>query len=422
MSAPIPAPALARIERALPAILNEFGTPCYVYDEQGILDRGRELQYAMRQISGFQQFYAVKAWNNPANLLLQQRMGFGFDCSSPYEMDLIERIGAQGRFILTSNNSRPEWFKQALRLGGIINLDDISLIRKVQDFPKIIAFRLNPGERKSGGDRVFSAPRRAKYGIMWEQLVPAYRRAMARGAIRFGLHTMVRSNCRDEDYLVDTLQILLEAIGKVEQALGIEFEFVNPGGGFGVPYHPRKDGKLNINRIGERFAGLLDGFRLERGYAPRLYTEMGRWMTAPFGVLVTKVINRKEIYETHVGVDVGMEGLVRPAMYGAYHHIKVFGAERRRTREVVNVVGSICEDCDRLATHRLLPKTREGDILLVFCGGAHAWVMCGNYNGKTRVQEVMLRASGQAELIRRAETHDDLDATLRFEPKIVPAY
>ncbi len=417
---PTPKASLARIERALPVILNTYGTPCYLYDEQGILERGLELKRAMRDVPGFQQFYAVKAWNNPENLRLQKQMGFGFDCSSPYEMDLMEWIGAQGRFILTSNNSRPEWFEQANRLGGIINLDDVSLIKKVRDFPELICFRLNPGKRRTGSS-IIGTPTEAKYGIMWEEMVSAYQQAWYRGARRFGMHTMICSNCRDEEYLVATVAMLLKAIEKVTRATGVTFEFINMGGGFGIPYK-LIDKVLNINRIGERIAELIHDFERSHGYAPKLYTEMGRWMTGPYGVLVTKVINRKEIYQTHVGVDVGMNGLMRHAIYGAYHHITVPGVSARRRKERVNVVGQICENRDRLATQRLLPKTEEGDILLVQDAGAHGWVMCFNYNGTTRVQEVMLRKDGQAELIRRAETHHDLNATLEFKPKTAQAY
>jgi diaminopimelate decarboxylase len=256
---------------------------------------------------------------------------------------------------------------------------------------------------------------------MWEQLVPSYRTLMDRGVRQYGLHMMIASNCLDEDYLVDNVATLLKAIAEVEKALGIQFEFINPGGGYGIAYK-LTDKDLNMIRIGERLAGLLASFRREYGYAPKLYTEMGRWMTGPYGVLVTRVINRKEIYHTYVGTDIGMEGLARPAFYNAYHRITVPGVSSRRGYEVVSVVGSICENWDRLATNRRLPRTEEGDVMLVQDAGAHAIVMCSHYNGKTLPQEVMLRMGGKLELIRRAETHDDLDATLHYEPKIIQAY
>ena len=419
-----PAPVLARIERALPAIIDEFGSPCYVYDEQGILERGLELKHAMRDVPGFQQFYAVKAWNNPENLKLQKAMMFGFDCSSVYEMNLMKKIGAQGRFILTSNNSRPEWFDQANRLGGIINLDDISLIPKVRDFPELICFRLNPGKRvKMPGVRLqsFGKPEEQKYGIMWEQLVPAYRKAKARGAKRFGLHMMIGSNCLDEDYFINLLLLMLVACALLEKSLGIRLEFVDIGGGFGIPYRP-EDKALNINRIGERFAEILAKFKELYGYAPALYTEMGRWMTGPFGVLVGTVINRKDIYQTHIGLDVGMNGLMRHGMYGSYHHINIVGAERRRKFEVVNGVGQICENIDRVCTQRRLQVSRIGDRWIIQGVGAHGIVMVFHYNGTTTPPEVMVRMGGRAELIRRAETHDDLEATLNFKPKSIQAY
>lgn len=421
---PTPAPVLARIERALPAILETFGTPCYIYDESGIIKRGYELKHAMRHVPGFQQFYAVKAWNNPENLKLHKALEFGFDCSSVYEMNLMERIGAQGRFILTSNNSRPEWFDQAIRLGGIINLDDVSLIKKVRDFPERICFRLNPGKRVSmPGIRLqsFGKPEEQKYGIMWEELVPAYRQAKACGAKRFGLHMMIGSNCLDEDYFVGLLQLMLKAAILLEKSLGICLEFVDIGGGFGIPYRP-KDRALNIKRIGERFAEILAEFKRLHGYAPALFTEMGRWMTGPFGVLAVTAINRKDIYQTHIGLDAGMNALMRHGMYGSYHHIKVVGGERRRKYEVVNGVGQICENIDRVCTKRRLVVTRIGDRWIIQDVAAHSIVMVFKYNGTTAPPEVMLRMSGKAELIRRAETHDDLDATLNFKPKSVQAY
>lgn len=414
----IPPAFYARLERALPTIRQKFGTPCFIYDAQSILDRGDELWHAMRHVYGFKQHYAVKAWNNPANLLLQKQRGFGFDCSSPYELHLMEKIGVRGPDIMfTSNNSLPEWFDWANRLGATINLDDVSLMRKVKDFPELICFRLNPGRRKSGTS-IIGEPVKAKYGITWDQLIPAYREARARGAKRFGLHMMVCSNCRDEDYLIDTERMGFEAIAEVEKALGIQFEFFNMGGGFGIPYKP-SDKTLNINRIGERLAEVQDRFQLDHGYRPRLYTEMGRWMTGPFGVLAVEAINRKDIYEVHIGVNAGMEALARPALYGAYHHAEVWGAKNRRRFEKVNLVGSICENWDRLANGRNLPVIKMGDPILVGNCGAHAIVMGTHYNGKTGPQEVMIDTNETARLIRRAETLEDLDATLYFDEKVV---
>ncbi|HEY9584690.1 MAG TPA: diaminopimelate decarboxylase [Candidatus Paceibacterota bacterium] len=423
---PTPTETLKRIERALPAIIQNFGTPVYVYDEQGILDRGTALIRAMRHLpGGFQQFYAVKAWNNPANLRLQQRMGFGFDCSSMYEMHLVELIGnTRGRFILTSNNSRSEWFEEANRQGGIINLDDISLIKKVRDFPRQICFRINPGDKVSlPGMRLqsFGKTKKQKYGIMWEEIAKAYGLAKRRGAEIFGIHMMIGSNCRDEKYFFNILKLLLKACEIVEKATGEQVLFIDVGGGFGIPYRPGEP-ELDMNRIGEVYAEILSAFMRLHGYAPTLYTEMGRWMTGPFGVLIAKVINRKEIYQTHVGLDVGMNGLMRHGMYGAYHEVKIYGSEGRRKMEVVNGVGQICENIDRIVTQRTLPVSRIGDHWFIQDTGAHGIVMVFRYNGTMAPPEVMLRTDEQLELIRRAETHDDLDATLRFEPKVVKAY
>lgn len=421
---PTPTESLNRIKRALPAILDTFGTPCYVHDERGIEERGSALHHAMRHVEGFRQYYAVKAWNNPENLRLQQRMGFGFDCSSPYEMHLMERIGANYNFILTSNNSREEWFATANRLGGIINLDDVSLIKKVRDFPETICFRINPGRRmKTDNARLksFGKPWEQKYGIMWEQIPSAYRQAKRRGAKRFGIHMMVGSNRLDEEYFAVLLRLLLKAVTIGEKATKTPFDFVDVGGGFGIAYRP-KERELNMERIGERFAEILAEFKREHGYAPRLFTEMGRWMTGPFGVLVASAINRKDIYQTHIGLDVGMNGLMRHGMYGAYHEVEVVGASSRRRKERVNLVGQICEHIDRVATQRLLPMIRIGDTLLIQDVGAHGIVMVFRYNGTMAPPEVMLRWDGMAELIGRAVTFKDLDATYDFEPKSVKAF
>ena len=411
----IPEATQARIESALPRILSEYGTPCFVFDEQGILDRGRELKMAMRHVEGYKQFFAVKAWPTIANLRLQQSMGFGDDCSSPYELHLMDLIGAGGMDVMfTSNNSRLEWFEQVQAIGGIVNLDDISFLGKFgkRNFPELISFRMNPGRRKTGsGLKTFSKPYQQKYGIRWDQMVAAYSGARSYGARSFGMHMMVASNCLDEGYLVDNARLGFKAIAVVEKALGIHFEFYNMGGGFGIPYKP-SDKALNINRIGERLAEVQAGFRKEHGYAPKLFTEMGRWMTGPYGVLVVKAVNVMDKYQKYVGVDAGMEALARPAFYGSHHHIEVVGGEGRPL-ERVSIVGSICENWDRLTEKaRLLPIIRVGDTLMVANCGAHAGAMGFNYNGQRRVQEVMLKMDGTTELIRRAEMFDDLDATL----------
>lgn len=404
-----------RIMRALPQIVKHFGTPFHLYDYEGMVERGSELRTAMEpvgKISGFKQHYAVKAWPNPANLKLQHNNGFGFDCSSPFELELASKAGARGEEIFfTSNNTQPEWFDQALELGAVINLDDISLIDKMPYMPELICFRINPGNLRRGTD-IIGDPIESKYGIMWEQMIKAYRKAKNRGAKRFGIHMMVASNSMNEDYIVDTARMLLIAIKEISRVLKIRFEFINIGGGFGTPYLPGV-ADLDVKKIGNLIARELTAFGASEGYVPKVYTELGRWMTGLFGVLVVKVINRKEIYQTHVGVDAGMEALMRHGIYKAYHHVTVFGAERRRKTEIVNVVGSICENCDRLATQIELPVTRFGDILLVHNTGAHGSAMCFNYNGKTRVKEVMLHHKS-ADLIRRAETHDDLMEMYRF--------
>ncbi|MEI8337597.1 MAG: diaminopimelate decarboxylase [bacterium] len=408
-----------RLMRSLPLLVSHYGTPFGLYDYEGMLQRGLELKAAMKPVSdiiGFQQHYAVKAWPNPANLKLQHRNGFGFDCSSPFELELANGAGARGEEIFfTSNNTQPEWFDQALQLGAVINLDDISLIDKMPYMPELICFRINPGNLRVGTG-IIGKPIESKYGIMWEEMIKAYRKAKARGAKRFGIHMMVASNSMEEGYIVDTAKMLLTAIKEISCVLKIRFEFMNIGGGFGTPYLPGV-ADLDVVKIGRLIANELIAFSASEGYVPKLYTELGRWMTGPFGVLVVKVINRKNIYQTHIGVDAGMEAMARHAAYGAYHHVTKFRDSRdarSQEMEIVNIVGSICENCDRLATQIELPVTKMGDILIIHNTGAHGTAMCGNYNSKTRIKEVMIHRQG-AELIRRAETHDDLMAMYRFK-------
>jgi diaminopimelate decarboxylase len=406
----------ARAAPALQAVAEHFGTPFHLYDERGIRETGAALRRAFAGAKGFQEFYAVKALPNPAILGIMRDLGFGFDCSSIPELLLSRRVGARGEELMfTSNDTTQAEFEAALADGGsILNLDDITLVPKVPRMPELVCFRYNPGPRRTG-NHIIGNPVESKYGVSHEQIVDAYRQAKERGAKRFGLHTMVCSNELNYEYMVDTVRMLLSVATLVGDALGIRFEFLNMGGGLGIPYRPEQE-PLDVTLMGKVIAGLLGDHEEEQGYVPRLFMESGRYMTGPHGVLVTRAINHKHTYREYVGVDACMSALMRPGMYGAYHHVSVLGKEDAPADTVVDVVGSLCENNDKFAVERRLPRIDEGDLVLIHDTGAHGHAMGFNYNGRLRPQELLLRADGSVELIRRAETIEDHFATLCFEP------
>jgi diaminopimelate decarboxylase len=410
-----------RLFPILEQIADQFGTPFHIYDEVGIRRTGAQLKNALARIEGFREYFAVKALPNPRILQIMQDMGFGFDCSSIAELLLTRRIGASGdQLMFTSNNTDRNEFAVAAENGGcILNLDDISLASKVPEMPKLICFRYNPGPRRTGNS-IIGNPAEAKYGVAHHQLLNAYRAAKDRGADRFGLHTMLASNELNSTYMVQTVEMLLEIVHWVSSELNIRFEFINMGGGLGIPYKP-DSAPFDLDAMARGIEELFEAFGTRYGYTPSLFMESGRYMTGPHGVLVVKAINRKEIYRTYIGVDACMSALMRPAMYGAYHHIDVLGKSTQGNAGTVevDVVGSLCENNDKFAVQRPLPPVNEGDLLIIHDTGAHGHAMGFNYNGKLRPQELLLRTDGGVELIRRAETVDDYFATLQFEPRII---
>ena len=414
---PMPQGFKDRLYPHLDAIAAHYGTPFHIYDEAGIRATGRQLKAAFADIPGFREYYAVKALPNPAILGLMRDLGFGFDCSSETELMLARSLGARGEEIMfTSNNTSPADFAAAAAEGGcLLNLDDLSLVDKVPQMPELICFRYNPGTRRTGND-IIGKPEEAKYGVSHEQIVEAYRRAMARGAKRFGLHTMLASNELHYSYMVQTASMLLDLVATIGGELGIRFEFINIGGGLGIPYLPDID-PLNIEAMGEEITALFVDFQDRCGYSPALFMESGRYMTGPHGALVTRAINRKEIYRTYVGVDACMSSLMRPGMYGAYHHIEIPGKEGN-TLEVVDVVGSLCENNDKFAIQRPLPAITDGDLLVIQDTGAHGLAMGFNYNGQLRPKELLLSQDGTVSLIRRAETLADYFATLHYKKDV----
>jgi len=413
-------------ERLFPVaeqLVEHYGTPFHIYDEVGIRETGENLKQVFSQIEGFREYYAVKALPNPRILKLMYDMGFGFDCSSIAELVLSRQAGARGEDIMfTSNNTDQIEFKVAEEEGGcILNLDDISLVDKVPNFPELVCFRYNPGPRRTG-NVIIGNPVEAKYGVTHDQVVEAYRRAQQRGAKRFGLHTMVASNELDYTYMVETARMILEIVELVDSELGIQFEFVNIGGGFGIPYRPDQE-PLNLQSMAAEIGDLFSSFQAQHGYVPRMYMESGRFMTGPHGCLVTSAINHKETYRSYIGVDACMSALMRPAMYDAYHHLDVLGKENSTKDHVYDVVGSLCENNDKFAVQRSLPKIDEGDIIVIHDTGAHGHAMGFQYNARLRPKELLLKADGSVDLIRREETIEDYFATLnfaadRFQPQV----
>jgi diaminopimelate decarboxylase len=408
-----------RLFPILPRIEANFGTPFHIYDEEGIRQTGQRLGQAFTGLPGFREYFAVKALPNPRILEIMHTMGFGFDCSSVAELALARQAGANGDDVMfTSNNTSAADFRAAQNHGGcLLNLDDISLVSKVPRMPETICFRYNPGPRRSGNS-IIGNPVEAKYGVAHHQLIDAYRSAMDRGARRFGLHTMLASNERNYAYMVQTVQMLLEVADWLTAEIGIRFDFINMGGGLGIPYRP-EDHPFDLEAMAVEVTALFDEFKSRQGYMPRLYMESGRYMAGPHGVLVVKAINRKETYREYIGVDACMSALMRPAMYGAYHHIEVLGKPADAQTKPVDVVGSLCENNDKFAIQRALPPIDEGDLLVIQDTGAHGHAMGFNYNGKLRPKELLLRSDGSVEMIRRAETEADYFATLQFAPRIL---
>ncbi|MGL1932081.1 MAG: diaminopimelate decarboxylase [Desulfotalea sp.] len=412
---PISSDYKERIYHNLKKISNHYQTPFHIYDEAGIRATGKRLKDAFSGIEGFKEYFAVKALPNTSILKIMKDMDFGFDCSSIAELELCRSIGAIGNEIMfTSNNTDDEEFNAAKNNGGsILNLDDISLVPKVPEMPETICFRYNPGERRTGND-IIGTPIEAKYGVSHEQITKAYKLAKDRGAKKFGLHTMLASNELNYTYMVQTAQMLLDLVEDISAELDIKFDFINIGGGLGIPYQPNQQG-LDLESMAKEVTDLFNNFKAKNNYTPALFMESGRFITGPHGILVTKVINFKDIYRNYVGVDACMSALMRPGMYGAYHHIDVLDKETDSPTKVVDVAGSLCENNDKFAVQRKLPVCQEGDLLVIHDTGAHGHAMGFNYNGKMRPKELLFTKTGNATLIRREETLQDYFATLTFD-------
>ena len=399
-------------------LIEKYPTPFHVYDEKAIIENAMKLRKAFSIVNGFKEYFAVKALPNPYIMKLLKNEGFGSDCSSLPELLLSEKAGIVGENIMFSSNDTPaEEFIKARELGAIINLDDLSHIEFLEEsagLPEIVCCRYNPGPLKEG-NAIIGNPEEAKYGFTREQLFTGYLMMKEKGVKRFGLHTMVASNELDPAYFIETAKILFELIAELSKELDIKFEFVNLGGGIGIPYRPEQE-QVPYDVIAKGVAEAYDETIRANGLHPlKIFLECGRVITGPYGYLVSSVRHMKHIYKDYVGLDACMANLMRPALYGAYHHITVLGKEHEDHEMLYDVTGSLCENNDKFAIDRLLPEVERGDILVIHDAGAHGHAMGFNYNGKLRSAEFLLRPDGSFVQIRRAETIDDYFATLDFE-------
>ena len=406
----------------LEAIAAQYPTPFHIYDEKGIRENARRLKAAFAWNPGYREYFAVKATPTPAILKLLKEEGCGCDCSSMAELVMAEKCGVTGEGIMfSSNETPPEEFQKARQLGGIINLDDITLIPELEEalggIPEKICCRYNPsgvftlGETREGF-QVMDNPGDAKYGMTRPQIAEAYKILAAKGAKEFGIHSFLASNTLSNEYYPALARILFQLAVDLKNEIGVHITFINLSGGVGIPYLPDQPAN-DIAAIGEGVRKAYEEILVPAGMDDvALYTELGRFMLAPYGHLVTRATHEKHIYKEYIGVDACACNLMRPAMYGSYHHITVMGKENAPCDHKYDVVGSLCENNDKFAIDRMLPKIDMGDLLVIHDAGAHGHAMGYNYNGKLRSAELLLKEDGSVELIRRAETLEDYFATL----------
>lgn len=399
-------------------IIENNPTPFHIYDEKAMRENARYFKNAFSWNEGFKEYYAIKAAPNPYLMKIMMEEGFGIDCSSTAELELAKRLGMSGdEIMLTSNDTPASEFQLAKDLGAIINLDDISHIDFVDKYvglPDTICLRYNPGDLKQG-NLIIGHPEEAKYGFTHEQMIEGYNILKEKGIKHYGVHTMVASNELDPDYFIETAEILFKLIIEVKDKTGIKIEFANLGGGIGIPYKP-EDKAVDLEYVSAGIKKLYDEMIVTNGLAPlKLFFESGRMITGPYGYLVTKVRHIKHTFKQFAGLDASMANLMRPALYGAYHHISVVGKQHLPHNVNYDVTGSLCENNDKFAIDRMLPELQPDDIIVIHDAGAHGHSMGFNYNGKLRSAELLLRENGETVEIRRAETNDDYFATLNFE-------
>ena len=410
----------------LEEIAAKWPTPFHIYDAKAIRENAKRLKKAFSWNKGFREYFAVKAAPNPHLMKLLKEFDFGSDCSSMAELVLAEKVGNVGdRIMFTSNDTPAEEFRKAWQLGAIINLDDIthwdflnqtikqSNNQTIDWSDRTMCCRYNPGPLK-GGNAIIGKPEEAKYGFTREQLFECYRQMKNAGVKRFGLHTMVASNELDPEYIIDTAKMLFDLVADISRQVGIEFEFINIGGGIGIPYKPGQKA-MDLEYVGKGIEAAYKKCIAERGIKPlKLFMECGRCITGPYGYLVARVRHIKNTYRMYVGLDACMSNLMRPALYGAYHEIVVPGKETCGDTTTYDVTGSLCENNDKFAIGRVLPLLERGDLVVICDAGAHGHAMGFQYNGKLRSAELLLEEDGSVREIRRAETLDDYFATLDF--------
>lgn len=399
-------------------IAKTYPTPFHIYDEKGIRENARKLYKAFSWNKGFKEHFAIKATPNPYILKVLQEEGCGVDCSSLTELMMADKCGFTGRDIMFSSNDTPaEEFQCCRKLNGTINLDDIThidFLKNACDIPEVISCRYNPGGKFELGTDIMDNPGDAKYGMTKDQMIEAFKRLKELGAKEFGIHSFLASNTVSNEYYPALAKILFELAVELKEKTGVHIGFINLSGGVGIPYTPDKEPN-DIMVIGEGVRKVFNEVLVPNGMGDvSLHTELGRFMLAPYGHLVTKAIHEKHTYKEYIGVDACAVNLMRPAMYGAYHHITVLGKENMTCDHKYDVTGSLCENNDKFAIDRMLPKIDIGDYLVIHDTGAHGFSMGYNYNGKLKSAELLLREDGSVKMIRRAETPEDYFATLEF--------
>ena len=404
-------------DRVFEEAAEAFPTPFHLYDEAGIRENARALKAAFAWCEDFQEYFAVKALPNPAILRILKEEGCGVDCSSDTELTLAAACGFFGRDVMFSANAMPdEEFDHARAMDAYINLDDIShidILAKHGGIPETVCCRYNPGGDFKIGNAIMGNPGESKYGFTYEQLREGLRRLKALGARRFGLHAFLSSNTVDNGYYPTLAKILFTCGRDLAEETGLTLAFINLSGGVGIPYLPEQE-KTDIRLVGEGVRKAYEAIFPQGGVA--IKTELGRWMTGPMGWLVTRATHHKDTYRHYIGVDACAVNLMRPAMYGAYHHITVCGKRDWPCDHVYDVTGSLCENNDKFAINRALPRIDEGDLLVIHDTGAHGFAMGYNYNGRLRSAEILYTQEGGYRMIRRAETPRDYFATLDIDP------
>lgn len=405
----------------LEEIVKEYPTPFHLYDEKEIRENAKALKEAFAWNKGYKEYFAVKATPNPYILSILKEYGCGCDCSSYTELLMSESVGSVGEDIMFSSNDTPaEEFRLAAKLGAIINLDDITHIdfleQTIGKIPETISCRYNPGGLFKISNSIMDNPGDAKYGMTTEQIFEAFKILKAKGAKEFGIHAFLASNTVTNEYYPTLAKVLFEVAVKLQKETGAHIKFINLSGGIGIPYKPDQEPN-DIKVIGEGVRKVYEEVLVPAGMGDvAIYTELGRFMLAPYGCLVTKAIHEKHTHKEYIGVDACAANLMRPAMYGAYHHITVMGKEEEPCDHMYDVTGSLCENNDKFAIDRMLPKIDMGDLLVIHDTGAHGFSMGYNYNGRLRSAEVLLKEDGSTQLIRRAETPMDYFATFDSLP------